>query len=179
MTAWNVVVSVRDHGYTQARRILKELGKVHKTDYYNVLTLQVCDVGAFLDELAAFCEINPAVTDAISRAVPAQKTFSFQTAEDFETQAREAVLAWVPDLAGKSFYVRLYRRGFKGRLSSPVEERFLDDTLLAALETRGTPGCIDFENPDAVIDIETLDNRAGLSLWTRQDLERCPFLRVS
>jgi len=175
MTAWNVVVSVREHGYTQARKILKERGKVHKTDYYNVLTLQVPGVGEFLDELAAFCKINPAVTDAISRAIPAQKTFSFQTAADFETKAREAVLDWVPNLAGRSFYVRLYRRGFKGRLSSPAEERFLDDTLLAALDAGGTPGRIDFEDPDAVIDIETLDNRAGLSLWTREDLEGHPW----
>lgn len=179
MTAWNVVVSAREHGYRQACRILKELGKVHQTDYYNVLTLQVPDLAEFLDELTAFCEINPAVTDAISRAMPAQKTFSFQSAEDFEVKARAAVLDWLPDLAGKSFYVRLYRRGFKGRLSSPVEERFLDEVLLTALEARGTPGRINFEDPDAVIDIETLDNRAGLSLWTRRELERCPFLRVS
>lgn len=179
MSDWNVVVSVRDHGYTQARRFLKELGRVHKTDYYNVLTLQVPDIGAFLDELTAFWKMNPALADTISRVAPAQKTFSFQAAEDFEVKARAAILNWLPDLVGKSFYVRLYRRGFKGRLFSPVEERFLDEVLLTALEARGAPGRIDFEDPDAVIDIETLDNRAGLSLWSREDLEYRPFLRVS
>lgn len=178
MTDWNVVVSVRDQGYTQACRILRELGKVHKSAYYNVLTLQVPDTRDFLADLTALCKINPAAMDAISRAAPAQKTFTFQNAEEFEAKARAAVLDWIPALAGQSFYVRLYRRGLKGRISSPVEERFLDEILLAALAARGTPGRIDFEDPDAVIDIETLDNRAGLSLWSRRDLEHYPFLRV-
>ncbi len=75
-------------------------------------------------------------------------------------------------------HVRLYRRGFKGRLSSHDEERFLDDALLQALEAAGTPRRITFDDPDAVIDVETLGNWAGLSLWTRADLARYPFLKV-
>ena len=39
------------------------------------------------------------------------------------------------------------------------------------------PGQIGFEDPDAVIDIETVGNRAGISLWTREDLQRFEFLR--
>jgi hypothetical protein len=35
-----------------------------------------------------------------------------------------------------------------------------------------------FEDVDAVVSIETLDHRAGVSLWTREDLQRYPFLRV-
>jgi hypothetical protein len=70
----------------------------------------------------------------------------------------------------------LHRRGFKGGLSTPKEERFLDEALLDALEKQGTPGRIDFEDPDAVIQIETVDGRAGMSLWTRDDLRRCGFL---
>jgi len=29
-----------------------------------------------------------------------------------------------------------------------------------------------------VIEVETVGNRAGLSIWTREDLRRYPFLRV-
>lgn len=81
-------------------------------------------------------------------------------------------------MAGKTFHVRLHRRGFKGQLSTPEEERFLDDTLLDALKRAGTPGSLAFDDPDAVIQIETVGNRAGISLWSREELGRFPFLRA-
>jgi tRNA(Ser,Leu) C12 N-acetylase TAN1 len=178
MTGHNVVVSVHDRGYKRARELLEPYGHIHKTDYYNVLAMTVDDTGAFLERLGKLTEVVPEVLEVISRAVPAQTSFEFQSAEAFETQAREAALARAPELAGKSFHVRLHRRGFKGRLSSHDEERFLDEALLEALEAAGTPGHIAFEDPDAVIDVETLGNWAGLSLWTREDLVRYPFLKV-
>jgi len=75
-----------------------------------------------------------------------------------------------------SFLVRLHRHGFKGRLSTPKEERFLDEALLDALDALGRPG---FADPDAILQIETIDGRAGVSLWRREDLRRYPFLGVS
>jgi tRNA(Ser,Leu) C12 N-acetylase TAN1 len=83
----------------------------------------------------------------------------------------------VADLRGKSFHVRLHRRGFKGRLSSQNEEGFLDGVLLEALEQSGTPGRITFADPDAIIAVETVDGQAGLSLWTREEMQRYPFIR--
>jgi hypothetical protein len=70
----------------------------------------------------------------------------------------------------------MHRRGFKGRLSSPDEERFLDEVLLVALDEAGVPGRISFEAPDAIIAIETVGKRAGMSFWRRADLENYPFL---
>jgi tRNA(Ser,Leu) C12 N-acetylase TAN1 len=179
MTDWNVVVSVHDRGYKRAHELLEPYGRIHKTDYYNVLTMTVDDPAAFLERLAKLADIVPEVLGVVSRAVPAQRSFIFQSAEEFEVKAREMALDWAPELAGKSFHVRLYRRGFKGRLSSHEEERFLDDVLLEALEVSGAPGRISFEDPDAVIDVETLGNWAGLSLWTREELKRYPFLKVT
>jgi hypothetical protein len=72
----------------------------------------------------------------------------------------------------------MYRRGFKGKLSSPDEERFLDKVLLEALERAGTPGHITFENPDAIVVVETLGQRCGMSYWTREDLQRYSFVKV-
>jgi hypothetical protein len=68
------------------------------------------------------------------------------------------------------------RRGFKGRLSSMDEEHFLDGHLLGLLERAGTPGRITFDDPDAIISVETVGPRSGLSLWTREELARYPFL---
>jgi hypothetical protein len=40
----------------------------------------------------------------------------------------------------------------------------------------GTAARISFDDPDAQIHIETIDGRAGLSLWTRDDFAQHPFL---
>ncbi len=69
-------------------------------------------------------------------------------------------------------------RGLKGVISTQPEERFLDGALLTALAEAGTPGRISFTDPDRVIQIETVDARAGMSLWTRDELCRFPFLGV-
>jgi hypothetical protein len=72
--------------------------------------------------------------------------------------------------------VRLRRRGLKGIISTPEEERFLDDLLLEALAAAGAPGHISFEDPEYVLLIETVGSGGGVALWTREDLKRYPFL---
>lgn len=179
MFDWNVVISVHEEGYKRARQILAPFGHVRRTDYFNVLTLAVDDIANFMDRLKTLAENVPDVMEVLSRVAPAQELFTFQDAAEFEDQARDIARRWAPRLAGKSFYVRLYRRGFKDRIKSPAEERFLDETLIAALEAAGTPGSISFEDPDAVIDVETVGNQCGIALWTRADLKAYPFLKVS
>jgi tRNA(Ser,Leu) C12 N-acetylase TAN1 len=46
------------------------------------------------------------------------------------------------------------------------------------LAAAGTPGSISFDDPDAIVAIESVGQRAGVSLWTREDLRRYPFLRL-
>ena len=178
MPGWNVVVSVHRDGYRDAVRLLGRFGRIEATEYYNVLVMTVPDTTAFIDQLAAVVAETPGVMNDISRVVPSEEGFDFQDAQEFESMVRGVALSWLPELARKTFHVRMHRRGFKGRLSSPEEERFLDGVLLAALERTGTPGRISFEDPDAIIAIETIGRRAGMSFWRRADLQRYPFLRV-
>jgi tRNA(Ser,Leu) C12 N-acetylase TAN1 len=178
MRDWNVVVSVRDKGFTDALRILKQFGSAERTRYYNVLVMRVADIGDFLERLRDLAGNLPDVFEVISRVAPAAEAFDFGSPEEFEDKTRAVALQWVPRLAGKTFHVRLHRRGFKGVLTSPHEERFIDEAVLAALAARGTPGSISFSSPDAVIDIETVNGRAGMALWTREDLARYLFLRA-
>lgn len=173
-----VIATTREHGFDRARQLLAQFGQVFRTDYFNVLLLVPDDPESFLDRFAAMARNVPQVMEVLSRVMPAEEGFRFDGPEEFEERATAIVLAWASRLRGKSFHVRMHRRGFKGRLSSQQEERFLDGTLLARLEAEGAAGRIDFENPDAVIDIETIDDRAGLSFWTREELKRYPFLRV-
>jgi tRNA(Ser,Leu) C12 N-acetylase TAN1 len=176
---WNAIVTLPEATFPKARKFLRRWGEVHRTGYFHVLTLTVEDIESFLPEVAKVIEEKPGTFNILSHIIPAQRTFTFATAEEFEAKARDIAILWAPMLAGKSFHVRLHRRGLKGTLSTPKEERFLDETLLDALETLGAPGRITFTDPDAILQIETIDGRAGASLWQRVDLLRYPFLGVS
>ena len=176
---WNVVASTREEEFVPAVRFLGRWGRVERTDYYNVVVLRVDDRAAFMEELRESIEAQPGILNSVGRVVPADKAFDYQSREEFEEKAWEVVLEWVPLLAGKSFYVRMHRRGFKKQLSSQEEEQYLAGRLLEELAKRGAPGRITFEDPDAIVAIETVGGRAGLSLWTRGDLERYPFLGLT
>lgn len=176
---WNVVASVREDGFVPAVRFLERWGRVNRTDYYNVVVLRVEDRAAFVEELRESIEAQPGILNFVARVAPADKTFDYQSREEFEEKAWEVALEWVPLLAGKSFYVRMHRRGFKRQLSSQEEERHLADLLLEELAKAGSPGRITFEDPDAILAIETVGGRAGLSLWTREDRARYSFLGLT
>lgn len=176
MRDWNVIATVHPDGYREACHLLMEYGPLKRTDYYNVLVMKVEDRAAFVDVLAARVAEEPGFLNFVSHVVPVERAFDFFSPEEFEAKAGETALGFVDRLGGKRFHVRVHRRGFKGSLSTQTEERFLDDILLVALEEVGTPGKIAFDETDAILAVETVGNRAGMSLWTREDLERYPFL---
>lgn len=175
---WNVVVTLPENTFREARRMLSRWGPVERTGYYNVLVMRVADPNAFLADFASAIAETPGLLNFVSHVVPAQQAFPFDSSDAFQREARAIALGWLSDLAGASFYVRLHRRGLKEIISTQPEERFLDEVLLTALAEAGTPGRISFADPDRVIHIETVDGRAGMSLWTREDLRRFPFLGV-
>lgn len=177
MHDWNVVVSVFEHGFRRACALLEPLGPVQKTDYFNVLVMKVDDTEGFLRTLKEWSVRDPEIfARCISRAIPLTVLFNFQTPAEFEAKAKEAATRWLADLAGSTFHVRMHRRGFAGRLSSQSEERLLDEFLLEKLAQSGTPGSIGFDNPMAILAVETVGQRTGLSLWTREQLQAYPFL---
>jgi tRNA(Ser,Leu) C12 N-acetylase TAN1 len=173
---WNVLVTLPEATYREARQYLSRFGTIRRSPYFNVITLKVDDTASFLREFEADVEKTPGLLNFVSHVMPAQATFDFVDLADFQKQAREIAVGWLNRFAGSRLHVRLHRRGFKGVISTPKEERFLDEAIIAALEKQGTPGSIDFEDPDTVIQIETIDGRVGMSMWTRDELRRCPFL---
>jgi len=179
MKDWNVIVTVNDScGYRHARQRLKEFGAIESTEFHNVMVMRVPEVGALLAALAELMRADMSLFNDISRLIPAHVTFDFETKEEFETKALNAVLNWAEEIAGKSFHIRFHRRGLGDRLRSLSEEKLLDTAVLDRLAEMGKPGRIDFSDPDYVIDIETVGHRAGASIWTREDLRHFPFLRV-
>jgi len=176
MHEWNVVVTVREDGFRDAIDLLEDFGPISRTDYFNVLVMQVADWRLMMERLREESAESPRIANTLAKVVPAFHAFDFHSPEEFEAKAKEISLNLAPALAGKKFHVRMHRRGFKGRLKSTEEERFLDRVILKELENSGSPGEITFENPDAVLAIETVGQRAGMSLWNREELERYPLL---
>jgi tRNA(Ser,Leu) C12 N-acetylase TAN1 len=174
---WNVIVSVCQGGYRRAFHALQKLGPVERSPYYNVLVMNVENPILLLEAVEQQTERNPALYDAISRVAPARNAFRFHSVEEFKDKAKTIMGGWTPLLAGKSFHVRLRRRGAGRELHAPDVERDLDEALLDKLEQAGTPGKISFSDADAVIAIDTLDDWAGIALWTREELARHHLLR--
>lgn len=176
---WNVIVTVTERGYQPARRLLKPYGHIEKSRFLNVLVMQVEDIALFLEAMRSLYEESPPELNYVGRIVPVTQRFRFQSPAEFEEKAREALSQWLDELAGRHYYLRMHRRGFKGRLSSQEEECLLATSLQEALAGRGSAAAkVDFEGAERVVALETLGQEAGLSLWTREQIERYPFLRL-
>lgn len=178
MRDWNVVATARARKFAQAKALLRRFGDVDRTGYANVLVMYVPDPRELLDSLHDWLAAHSAQSDILGHLAPFSEVFNFSSPAEFEEKSREAALRFAGFLAGKRFHVRMHRRGFKGRLHSVNEEQSLDHTLLEALERAGTPGRISFDDPDAVVALETVDNRGGLACWNRDELQRYPLLHA-
>jgi tRNA(Ser,Leu) C12 N-acetylase TAN1 len=174
---WNVVISVYRDGFRRALRALKEFGPVERSPYHNVFVMRVDDPTALLEAVEHKTETNTALYDAISRVAPALRAVEFHSAEEFTDKLKAILLEWSPRLTGRSFHVRLHRRGAGHNLPTPQTERLLDDFLLSATAAAGAPCKVSFTDPDTVVAIDTVDDRAGVGLWTRDDIARHRLLR--
>jgi hypothetical protein len=62
------------------------------------------------------------------------------------------------------------------RALSGEAERAIADALLAAIHETGNPARVAFDEPDAIVLIETIGGRAGMALLTRDDYRQHPLL---
>ena len=177
MRDWNVVISVFQDGFRRALRALQKLGVAERSPYHNVLVMKAEDPIALLEAIEKRTEVNPALYDAISRVAPAMRDFDFLSEAEFVEKAKSIIREWLPQLTGRSFHVRLHRRGAKHDLGTQDAERLFNDAIVDATTRTGTPSRISFTEPDVVIAIDTIDNRAGLAMWTREALARYHVLR--
>jgi tRNA(Ser,Leu) C12 N-acetylase TAN1 len=177
MKDWNLIVTTFQDGFRRAFRSLRVLGSIERTPYHNVLAMKVDDPVKVLEAIELKTRDSTALYDAISRVSPATQSFDFQSAEEFLEKTKSLLVEWSPRLAGRSFHVRLHRRGPKYDLGTQQTEHSLNEAVLDATTKLGTPGKLSFTDPDAVIAIDTIDDRAGVALWTRDDLSRHRLLR--
>jgi len=141
--------------------------------------MKVEDVGAFMESLLREVHDDPTILESvISRIAPGGPCFVFGSTNEFEAKANVEALALLPRLYDSSFHVRVHRRGFKNRLRSPEEERYLDHVLLEAAAAAGRPASLSFDDPDMILVAETVSNHASVACWSREELKRYPFLRL-
>ena len=176
MRDWNVVATIHDGGFRRACRLLSLEGDLSRTEFYNIVVMTVPDIDSFLGRLEKLWSESRSFPQVVAHVRPVRETFDFQSPEEFEVEAKELALGLAENLAGKSFHVRIHRRGLKGTLSTKDEERSLADAVLARLSSSGASARVTFDDPDAVLAVDSVGDRAGMTLWTREDLRRYSFL---
>ena len=174
---WNfnllVTLAVDGRFYTLLRELSLH-GEFHKNEYYGTILGHVPDPLAFLELIRSRREDNPQAFAGLGRVIPFEHCVLF-TPDTFVTQLQAALTPYAQRLLGQRFYVRIERRGLKGRIISPEIERALDAFLLNLI---GETAQIDFTQPDIIIAIETFGERGGIGLLTRSLRERYPFVHV-
>ncbi|MBE0597052.1 MAG: hypothetical protein IH614_07275, partial [Desulfuromonadales bacterium] len=173
-----VVTQASNGRYRRLLAELQPLGDFRPTKFLGVILGQVENRQEFLEAVrAGRQEASPGFQD-LGRVVPVDRVFTFRV-DDFLGRVQQAVLPYLDQLAGHRFYVRLERRGHKGEIVSPEAERAIDRFIEENLELSRNPGQIDFTDPDAVVAIETIGDRAGVGLLTRELLTRYDFVRIA
>lgn len=134
---WNVVVTLAEGTYREARRTLSKWGVVRRTGYYNVLTLTVADTAKFLHEFETAVAESPGILNFLSHVIPAEATFDFGAARN-SRRGRESSRSAGPTgwrgsdfmsvstgAASRAFYLRLTRSGFLTRPCSTHSRRMV------------------------------------------------------
>jgi len=178
MWQFNVLVTMAHDGrYHHLLQELASYGEFHKTGFHGVALGRVADVEAFCETIRQKRSEQLIAFQDLARVVPLEQVFTFEV-DDFLAKLCKALRPWIACLAESSFHVRLERRGLKGQIISPDIEQALDTYILDELIDLGHRAIIDFHDPDAVVAIETIGDRCGVGLITRQMSKRFDFVRV-
>lgn len=174
---WNVLATSVEGRRDDLLAGLRRLAGFRPGGYRNVVVAEVDDPAALLARVRDALPADGRLAGALAKLVPLDVHVRFEqpTATETFAAAAEPLLGRV---AGKSFFVRLERRGMKGRLHSPTVEREVGDRLWRALEARGEAPRVDFRDPDVVIAIETLGDQAGIGALDRAVRTTFPFVKV-
>ena len=177
MKEWNVLATVFWGRGKDALRLLTQHGEFNGSGFKDVLQGHVEDVNLFLEELESMRQENPDGMNSLSQILPLEQTFNFNL-PDFMERLKEIVLPYVEKVEGKKFYVRVKRRGHKGEMSSLEIEKEISGFIFERLEQAGKHAQVSFSDPDIIIIVETIANRAALALITREMRKKYPLIKI-
>ena len=177
MKEWNILAAAHWGRERIALRFLHEHGEFKRSGFKDVLQGHVEDVDLFLEKVESMRQEGHGRIDCLSQVVPLDHTFYF-TLADFMDQMKETFSHYVERIENNKFYVRVKRRGHKGKISSQEIEKEISEFLLETLEKRGKQAHVSFADPDLIIVVETIANWAGVTSITREMKEKYPFIKV-
>jgi adenylyl- and sulfurtransferase ThiI len=177
MQEWNILATAFWGRGKDALRLLTPHGEFKGSGFKDVLQGYVEDVHLLLDKLELMRQENPDKITSLSQILALERTFTFNL-PDFMDKLKETVLPYVEKVEGKKFYVRVKRRGHKGEMSSLEIEKEISSFIFEKLEEAGKPAQVSFSDPDVIIIVETIANRAGVALVTREMREKYPLIKV-
>ena len=174
---WNILATAQKGQERYVLRFLKSRGEFRRSGYRDVVLGYVADVPAFLDALESIRAEAPQKLRSLGQIVPLERNFEFDVA-DFRDRAKEAVVPYIDQLENCRFFVRVVRRGHKGEISGMETEKELDGFILESLEKKGKQATVNIEEFEKMIIIETVENRAGAGLITKELKEKYPLVKV-
>ena len=177
MKDWNILATAFWGRGKDTLRLLALHGEFKGSGFKDVLQGHVEDVNLFLEKLESMRQENPDKMSSLSQILPLERPFSFSL-PDFMDKLKEAILPYVEKVEGKKFYVRVKRRGHKGEMSSLEIERKISSFMFEKLEKAAKQAHVSFSDPDVMIIVETIANRAAVALITREMRKKCPLIRV-
>jgi tRNA(Ser,Leu) C12 N-acetylase TAN1 len=174
---WNLVVTAhggRRHDLVYA---LRPIVRLRRAGYSEVLVGRADDVDRCLDGIRARADADPNfAAEVLARVVPVARTFPLGA--DVEGQLRVETATFLDALVGRTFHVRVERRGHKQVVQSDRMERALGTALVEELKRRGATPRVTFADPDLIVAVELIGDTGGVGLVSRELRARYPFVRL-
>lgn len=177
MKDWNILVTTPPGQERELLPALNHFGTFTRSEFPGLLVGRVAEVTRFLEEIRHAGEEHTEWRQSLLRVLPVESTFSF-TPPTFAERVRAAVTPLVQRMAGGTFHVRLERRGHKGTILSPAVEQYLGEYVIDLATRQGKTLHVSFQDSDYVIVVETVGNRCGVALVTRELHTRYPFVKI-
>jgi tRNA(Ser,Leu) C12 N-acetylase TAN1 len=179
MHEWNLIVTLIP-GPLHERQLmgaLSNLGRFWFTPFKDVLVGKVEDRVVFLETLRTAQQTGARWMLNLARVIPVDRRFHF-TPQTLSQQLKEAAASLLRPIPGRSFHVRLERRGLAGCVPTQQIEREVADYVFELAAAQGIELHGDFHDPDFVVAAETLEEEGGLGLIRRDIRTRYPFVRT-
>ena len=173
---WNLVVTARSGRRHDLVHALRPIVKLRRAGFPDVSIGRAADVEACLTAIGARAD-RMLATEVLARVVPVTRTFLVDPAA-LETQLLAEMAGAADALVGRSFHVRVERRGQKAVARSDLLERRLGTALVDALRARGADPRVTFDDPDAIVAVELIGAMCGVGVVDRDLRRRFPFVRV-
>lgn len=177
MRRWNILATSLEGQRDALRVALRRLGSFWGAGYRNVLVGSVEDPLGFLEKVRARLQTDELLETSLTKIVPVERIAVFEGPRLAETLT-EMLVPRADQIAGRSFYVRVERRGLRGIVHTPTVERLVGEALMSAAANLGSPARVTFEDADVVVAAETVGETVGVGFLARELRESFPFVRV-